>query len=400
MNNKVAKGPLAGIRVIDLGAMVAGPLAATILSDQGADVIKVEPPGIGDVMRYLGANCNGVSGLYHCTNRGKRSLALDLKSEGGVELVKKLAAGADVVLQNFRPGVAERLGIDYESLRVINPNIIYLSVCGFGDQGPYAHKPAYDNVIQAFSGVAQSQANIETGEPVQYYQLFSDKLTALTGSQAISAALFARERGEGGQHIRLSMVDAVASFLWVDAVGAATFADPNALEGMNPSRGLKLIKFKDGFGAAAGVTDAQFRGYCKAFGEDPDDPRFATVNDRNNHAKELVQLIADIAVTASKMSTAEAMQAMEAEDVPCAVAQHLADLPKHPQMQANNSFAEIDHPQAGIIIEPNNPANFEGTPSPKLRPGASLGEHTDDILQELGVGSEQIARLRENGVVA
>ena len=191
-------GPMSGIKVIDLGTMIAGPMAATVLCDQGAEVIKIEAPGIGDVMRYLGANCNGVSGLYHNTNRGKRSLAVNFKSPEGVALVKDLVAGADVVLQNFRPGVAERLGLDYESLQAVNPELVYLSVCGFGDRGPFRHKAAYDNVIQAFAGVAQSQADTETGEPIQYYQLFSDKLTAQIGSQAITAALFARERGQGG----------------------------------------------------------------------------------------------------------------------------------------------------------------------------------------------------------
>jgi crotonobetainyl-CoA:carnitine CoA-transferase CaiB-like acyl-CoA transferase len=189
---------MSGVKVIDLGAMIAGPMAATVLCDQGADVIKIEPPGTGDLMRYMGATCNGVGGLYHNVNRGKRSLTLDLKSPEAIALVEELVTDADVVVQNFRPGVAERLGVGYEALRVFNPELIYLSVSGFGDRGPYSHKAAYDNVIQAFSGVAHSQRDVETGEPVQYYQLFSDKLTALTGAQAIGAALFARERGHGG----------------------------------------------------------------------------------------------------------------------------------------------------------------------------------------------------------
>lgn len=400
MTEQITTGPMRGVKVIDLGAMVAGPMAATILCDQGADVIKIEPPGIGDIMRYLGATCNGISGLYHTTNRGKRSLALNLKSAEGVELVKKLAADADVVVQNFRPGVAERLGVDYESLRAVNPELIYLSVCGFGDRGPYSHKAAYDNVIQAFSGVANSQADLKTGEPIQYYQLFSDKLTALTGSQAVSSALFARERGHGGQHIRLSMVDSVVNFLWSDVAGASTFTDENAKEGMSPSRGLRLIQFSDGYGAAAPVTDAQFQGYCRAFGENDKDPRFATAAQRNNHAQELHELINTVAGKAREMTTDEAMAALEAEDVPCATAMNLTDLPNHPQMQANESFAKIEHPQAGTIIEPNNPANFDGTPSPQLRASANLGQHTEEILQKLGLDDAQIKQLRGDGVVA
>ena len=392
-------GPMSGIKVVDLGTMIAGPMASTVLCDQGADVIKVEAPGVGDLMRYLGASCNGVGSLYHNCNRGKRSLAVDLKTPEGVSLVKQLAAEADVVLQNFRPGVAERLGVDYTSLQALNPGLVYLSVCGFGDKGPYANKAAYDNVIQAFAGVARSQTNPQTGEPIQYYQLFSDKLTALTGSQAISSALFARERGQGGQHIRLSMVDSVASFLWADLAGTSAFTNPQAREGMALSKGLRLLQFKDGYGSAAPVNDAQFQGYCKAFGEDASDARFATVQDRNNNADELQKLMRRVFATAATMTTAEAIAAMEAEDVPCAQAMHLEDLPQHPQMQANKSFSDVSNPLAGTIVEPNNPPNFEGTPSPSLRTCATVGEHSEEILLHLGYTPAGIRELREIGVV-
>ncbi|MEM8496749.1 MAG: CaiB/BaiF CoA-transferase family protein [Pseudomonadota bacterium] len=397
--NSNATGPMSGVRVIDLGAMVTGPMATTILSDQGADVIKIEPPGIGDVMRYFGSSRNGVSGLYHTTNRGKRSLSLNLKAKAAVDVVHKLVATADVVAHNFRPGVAERLGIDYKSLKKHNPELIYLSVCGFGDSGPLSHKAAYDNVIQAFAGVAQSQADLKTGEPIQYYQLFTDKLTALTGSQAISAALFARERGCGGQHIRLSMVDSVVNFLWADTAGINAFLDPGADEGMNPSKGLRLIKFKDGYGAIAGVTDSQFRGYCRAFDEDADNPLFASAAERNSNAPALKEMTKRVSEKALQMTLAEAMAALEANDVPCAIAQDLADLPNHPQMQVNNAFAHLDHPIAGKMIEPNNPANFDGTPSPPLRVCASLGQHTQEILAELGVTDADQNGLREAGII-
>lgn len=392
-------GPMSGVKVLDLGAMIAGPVAATILCDQGADVIKVEPPGIGDVMRYLGATRNGISGLYHNSNRGKRSLAVDLKSAAGIELIRKLVATMDVVLHNFRPGVVERLGLDYESLREVNPQLIYLSVCGFGERGPYAGKAAYDNVIQAFAGVARSQANMETGEPIQYYQLFSDKLTALTASQSISAALFARERGRGGQYIKLSMADAVVSFLWADVAGTNTFLEEGAQQGLSVAKGVRLIQFSDGYGSAAPVTDAQFHGYCRAFGVDSSDPRFATVMDRNQHPEELMEAMQQVTAVARSMSTDKAIEAMEAEDVPCARAMYLAELPQHPQMVANNSFATIDHPQAGAMVEPNNPPNFGATPSASLRPAAALGQHTDEVLAEIGFSVQEIAELREAGTV-
>lgn len=396
-------GPFAGVRVIDLGSMIAGPGAATFLSDQGADVIKVEPPGIGDVMRYLSSTRGGVSGLYHNINRGKRSIAIDLKNKEGVALVRALAAQGDVVLQNFRPGVAERLGVDYESLRAHNPNIIYLSASGFGDKGPYKDEPAYDGIIQAFAGVSRSQANPETGEPVQYYQLFADKLTALTGCQAISAALFARERGAGGQHIKLSMADAVVGFLWADVAGTAAFEGKGlqgeeAQPGLSVSKGARLMKFIDGYGITSPVTDKQFAGMCRAFGLEVD-PRFATLTDRNNNADALMDFVRDVHAMAAKLPLAESLAAMQAEGVPCSTAQHLADLPDHPQFQACSTFARIDNPTAGTMIEPNTPATFLGTPPPPLRPAASLGQHTDEILTELGHDASAIATLKKTGVV-
>ncbi len=392
-------GPMSGIRVIDLGAAIAGPAAATVLSDQGADVIKVEAPGIGDVMRYLGATLKGVSSLYHNCNRGKRSLALNLKSEEGVALLKELVAGADVVVENFRPGVTTRLGVDYDALSAVNPNLVYLSVCGFGDRGPFAHKAAYDNVIQTFAGVVQSQPDRNTGEPQLYQQLFCDKLTALTGAQAISAALFARERGSGGQHIRLSMVDSVVSFLWADVAGTRSFEEEGAYEGLKVSK-VRLLSFRDGFATASPVTDKQFHGFCKVFGVDSSDERFATVADRNANASDLIDIMKTVSARALEMNAEEAIAALEAEDVPCSLALHLTDLPDHPQLQANESFAIISNPQAGSMCEPNNPPNFSVTPSDPLQPAAQLGEHTDEVLRELGKSDADIAALCEAGVVA
>src|SRR5690606_939643 len=199
-------GPLAGVRMLDLATAVAGPFAGSLLADQGAEVIKVETPGLGDILRYVGASRNGVSAMYQMSNRGKRSLALNLKQPEGLDILKRLVERSDILMHNFRAGVPERLGIDYESLRRINPELIYISISGFGHSGPDAHKRAYDNVIQAFSGLAFNQADVNSGEPVQNYQAIADKLTALTAAQALSSALYARAQGRGGQQIRLNMV--------------------------------------------------------------------------------------------------------------------------------------------------------------------------------------------------
>lgn len=391
-------GPMQGVKILDLGNMIAGPAAAGILADQGAEVIKVEPPGIGDVMRYLGACRGGVSGLFQNSNRGKRSLALNLKSAEAIEIIHRLIPSVDVVIHNFRRGVAERLGIDYESLKKANPDLIYLWINGFGAEGPMAAKAAFDNVIQAFAGVAQSQSDVETGEPVQYFQLFSDKLTALTGAQAISAALYTRSQGRGGQLINLSMVDSVVSFLWADAAGTATFLEEGATAGMNVARN-RLVQFKDGWGTVAPVTDPQFHGICAAFGVDSSRPELSTAMERNAHPDLVEETFELLRVGAREVPTEEAMARLDEADVPCARAMFLADLPEHPQMQVNNSFVQTDHPQAGKMVEPRNPPNFFATPSGIGAPCATLGQHTDAILAELDYDSGAIEALRNAGTI-
>ncbi|MEP0202955.1 MAG: CoA transferase [Halioglobus sp.] len=394
-----ANGPMQGVKVLDLGSMIAGPAAASILADQGADVIKVEPTGIGDVMRYLGATRGGISGLYHASNRGKRSIALDMKTDEGRAIVHGLIAEADVVLHNYRDGVAERLGIDYQTLSATNPDVIYLWVNGYGESGPMAGKPAYDSVIQAYSGVAQSQSDLTTGEPTQYYQLFSDKLTALTGAQAIAAALFARANGRGGQYISLAMVDAVISFMWIDAAGAATFVGEDVNPGLHLSRN-PVTRFKDGWITLSPLTDAQFHGCCTAFGIDSSAPELATVQDRMANPNFYRELLAEIEARASQISVEEGLQRLSDLDVPAAPAQFLADLPADEQLKHNRTFTNTQHPHGGLMVEPVNPPNFSQTPSGVGAPCALLGEHTDEILQSLNYSAERIASLREAAVVA
>ncbi|MGA1643311.1 MAG: CaiB/BaiF CoA transferase family protein, partial [Ilumatobacteraceae bacterium] len=202
-------GPLHGVRVLDLSVMISGPLAGMMLADQGADVIKVESPGIGDFMRYLGSAKGGMTGIFLNNNRGKRSLVVDLKKPEGVDVLKKLVATSDVVIQNFRPGAVERLGISYDDLSAINPDLIYVSISGYGPDGPASGQRVYDNVIQGASGLASVQVDPQTGTPSLFRTLLCDKVTSLKAAQAVTAALYARQVGHArGQHIVLAMLDA------------------------------------------------------------------------------------------------------------------------------------------------------------------------------------------------
>lgn len=395
-----SREPFAGVRIIELANSLAAPGAAAVLADQGADVIKVEPPGVGDILRYIGASRNGVSSLFEQYNRGKRSIALNLKDPEGQAILRGLVRNADVLLHNFRPGVAERIGAGYAQLKTLNPDLIYAILSGFGTSGPCAGKPAYDSVVQAFAGVAYSQENAQTGEPQQYYQVIADKLSGLTTAQAIGAALFARERGAGGQEISVAMVDAVAAFLWPDASGTAMFVDrEGAVEGQQVAKGNRLMKFRDGWAQIAPVDDASFQATCRILGEDVSgDERFATVQARNRHAQEVRELFMRLYVRAETMSVDAVVAQLEAADVPCAKALRVEELPDHPQFQANQLFVTIDHPRAGPMRLPRTPACFDGTPGPIGVRAPFLGEHTEAILAELKWQTDP-AELRERRVI-
>ena len=384
-----SEGPLKGVKVLDLATAIAAPFASGMMADQGADVIKVEAPGIGDVMRYVGSSRNGVTAMFQMANRGKRGLAIDLKKAQGLAIFKKLVADTDVVIHNFRVGVVERLGISYEDLKAINPNLIYVSLYGFGHNGPDAKRRAYDNVVQAFSGVAYNQANIETGEPVQCYQAIADKMASMNVSLAVSSALFARASGRGGQHIRMNMVDSMVHFLWMDASETATFLEDGAHLGAQVAKGVPLMKFANGYGQSAPVSDDEFHGLCAAFNVDStSEPKVATMMDRAVNGDAMVAMMQKVYANAATMDVDEAVAAMVANDVPCSKAMDIKDLPEHPQIIANGTFVTSEHAVAGKIREPRMAPEFEGTPAGVGCGSPSLGEHSDAILIELGLESE------------
>jgi len=310
-------GPLAGIRIIDLTSMLSGPWATMILADQGADVIKVEEPRQGDHTRSYGNKRNGFSASFLNLNRNKRSVAIDLKSAKGVALVKRLAAGADVLVQNFRPGVVERLGIDEPAIRALAPTIVYVSINGFGEKGPYASKPVYDPIVQAFSGLTTVQAGSDTQRPRLIRTVLPDKLTAVTAAQAIAAALVGRFRAGKGQHVRLSMLDAVLAFLWASDMGGQTYVGERVSQGAAASFIDLIYETKNGFMTAAVMTNKEWAALTRALGRSEwrEDPRFTTPALRDSNIDVRLQLTQDVLKT---RTTEEWLGRLESEGVPCA----------------------------------------------------------------------------------
>ncbi len=392
-------GPLHGIRVVDVTAYIAGPLATMVLADQGADVIKVEPPGIGDPLRFLGSLRGGMSAFFATSNRNKRSVVLNLRDDRARELLHRLVGGADVFVQNFRPGVVDRIGMDYETLARIRPDLIYVSISGFGDTGPYAHRPVFDNVIQALSGMASAQTHPDHGEPDMIRHVVCDKATALTAAQAITAAIVARERGRGGQHVRLAMLDAALAFFWPDGMMNHTYLGEGATAAPTVASIYRALPTADGHMTMSAVTDDQFRGACRALGrpELAEDPRYRTLLDRMANLEPLVAELGEIANT---RGTAEWCERFEKEDVPHAPIYALDALCGDPQLAANGTVVESEHPTAGRMRQTRPAPRFEKTPAQIASPAPVLGQHTDEVLGELGLGADETAALRADGVVA
>jgi crotonobetainyl-CoA:carnitine CoA-transferase CaiB-like acyl-CoA transferase len=392
-------GPLEGVRIVELAAMLAGPWATMILGDQGAEVIKVEPPGRGDHTRSLGNRAGGMSAQFLNLNRAKRSIAIDLKCARGRELFLRLAAGADVVVQNFRPGVVERLRIGEDEVRAVAPEVIYVSISGFGERGPYAAKPAYDPVVQALSGLATVQAGSDEARPQLVRTVLPDKITALCASQAIVAALFARERSGRGQHVRISMLDAVLSFLWASDMGSQTFLDrPPAPQAAASFIDL-IYETGDGHMTVAVMSDKEWAGLARALARPEwlDDPRFETPELRHRNVDERLAMTQEVLRT---RTTAEWLARLEAEDVPCAPVLTRTEVIAHAQVAASEAVIETEHAVAGRLRQARPPARFDRTPATPGRAAPRLGEHSCEILAELGLAPAEIAELREAGVIA
>lgn len=389
-----------GIRVLDLSIAVTGPYAVALLADQGADVVKVERPGIGDIGRWIGVAVNGMSSLFLVCNRGKRSIAVDLQTPEGLDIVRRLAADADVIVENFRPGVLDRLGLGYADVTTDNPDVVYASLSGFGSEGPYRDRSVYDTVMQAYGGFAANQADPDDGIPVFLRQTAADKVTSLYASQAITAALFARASGKGGQRLEISMADAAVSFLWIDSAANEVLLESDNTQHSSFVAGFRPLQFLDGWGIVTPTSDHDFAGMCKGLGaEGYDDPRIATIAERVKNRDVLEPVLDMCYALAANMTMAEATERLNAERVPFAMILSADEVTRDPHAVAIGLFEEADHHVVGRTRMPRHPTRFAATPAHLAGGAPALGQHTDEVLAELGL-DEQITDLRAANVVA
>ncbi|MCC8955739.1 CoA transferase [Bradyrhizobium sp. Pear77] len=393
-------GPLAGVRVLDLTGVVSGPFATMFLADQGADVLKVEPIG-GDITRRSRANVDKTgefSALFISSNRGKRSLSIDMKTDAGRDVLGKLVLQSDVLVQNFRPGTMERLGLGPDEVRKKNPRLIYVSISGVGEDGPYAKKRVYDPIVQALSGFCDIQAQPVTNRPQMIRTIVADKTTAVYAAQAITAALYAREKSGSGQHIQVAMLDAMIAYLWPEGMMQYTVvgreqatADPN-------DRPDLVFQTSDGYLTCGTISDSEWQGFCKATG-DPElanDARFATPASRSVNATARINKMQDYI---GRHTTAEWLARLDAADVPCAPILRRGEIIANEQVVARGLIAELEQPGVGTVRQPKPAARFEVDAAAIGGPAPRIGQHTRQVLSDLGYGDAAIAEMIEQKAV-
>jgi crotonobetainyl-CoA:carnitine CoA-transferase CaiB-like acyl-CoA transferase len=384
-------GPLSGVRVLDLTGVVSGPYATMFLADQGADVLKIEPIG-GDITRRSRAvidKAGEFSALFISSNRGKRSLSIDVKSETGREVMAKLVAQSDVLVQNFRPGTTERLGLGPDELRKRHPRLIYVSISGVGDSGPYVKKRVYDPIIQALSGFADIQSQPVTSRPQMIRTIVCDKTTAVFAAQAVSSALYAREKTGQGDHIQVAMLDTMVSYLWPEGMMQYTVVGAEATT-MDPNERPDLVfETLDGYITCGTISDSEWQGFCKASG-DPElarDERFATPGARFVNATARINRMQEYI---AQRTTAEWLERLDGADVPCAPILRRGEIIQNEQVVARGLIEEFDQPTVGRVRQPKPAAIFDVNKAVIGGPAPRVGEHSRLVLSDLGYSDSAI----------
>jgi formyl-CoA transferase len=388
----MAEGPLAGFRVLDLTQAVSGPFCTMLLGDLGADVIKVEAP-TGDTARLINRpGRNRVGAYFLMFNRNKRGVVIDVRTEHGRDLIRRLAAKSDVMIENNRPGVADRLGIGYADIRRVNPKIVYCAIHGFAPDGPMADAPAYDPVIQGFTGIATIQGG-PGGKPTAVKTVLADKISGFTAAIGIAAALHAARARGVGQYLRIPMVEAMMNFVANDTMVGYAFVPPDEYKHQTPKNGsLDPFRTKDGYVTIAPYSDDQWQRLLSAIGH----PEWWEVPDRRERLRTCLRGIAKLF---PERESTYWLQKIEEADCPGGPVHTYDTLFSDPEIAANESFATWEHPQAGTVRSVNPGMRFSETPAKFWRCPPALGEHTEEVLREAEVSSEEIAHLRSAKVI-
>ena len=393
-------GPLDGLRILDLTTVLMGPYATQILGDFGADVIKIELPS-GDVIRQIGPSRHKDMGaLFMNVNRSKRDIALDLKTDDGRKAMLRLVQDADVLVTNIRPKAMARLGLSYEDLAGINPRLIYAALVGYGQKGPYADRPAYDDLIQGGSCISHSFVRAG-GEPAYVPAAVADRIVGITANNAILAAVIERERSDKGQKIEIPMFESMVSMILGDHLGGLTFDPPMDAGGYSRhlSRDRRPYKTKDGYVCALIYNDGHWRRFFDEIGRSDiprDDDRFASFANRMANIDFVYASLGQIILT---KTTAEWLEVFRKADVPAMPMHSFESIMEDPHMVATEFFQSVDHPSEGKLRQMAVPVSFSRTPAAVKRHAPRLGEHGAEILSEAGFSEAEIAELQRNGTL-
>ena len=392
-------GPLEGVKILDLTAMISGPTTTMILADQGAKVIKVENPRFGDYTRIVSTNRNGFSASFLNNNRNKYSVAINLKEKDGVELLKGMVKECDVFIQNFRPGVIERMGLGEKVLRKLNQSLVYVSISGFGFSGPYSQKPVYDPLVQALSGLTTVQAGSDKKRPRLVRTILPDKLTGYATAQAICASLYQKLRSGKGDHIRVSMLDTVLSFLWASDMGGHTFVG-DEYETETAQSFIDLIyETADGYISVAVQSDKEWSALCNAFQRKDliKDKRFLTAELRHKNINDRLEITQEVL---KEKKSGDWLELLTRLDVPCAPVLTRKEAIKHSQVISNKSIKEINHSKAGKIRQCGPSPRFSRFPMKFIKEAPGLGVDTEKILIDFGISKQTIKSLLQRDIIS